>query len=50
MQCMTFPEEGPVIERLIWDVWDTEHIATHGVTHNDVEGVIRADMVARATY
>ncbi len=47
---MTSQEEDPVIERLIWDVWNTEHIAIHGVTRNDVEEAIRADTVARATY
>jgi hypothetical protein len=47
---MTSQEEGPVIEQLIWDVWNTEHIAIHGVTRNDVEEAIRADTVARAAY
>jgi hypothetical protein len=43
---MTFPEEAPIIEQLIWDVWNTEHIAIHGVTRDDVEEAIRADTVA----
>ena len=50
MQSMTSQEEDPVIEQLIWDDWNTEHIATHGVTRNDVEDAIRADTVARSTY
>ena len=47
---MTSWDESLVIEQLIWDVWNTEHIATHGITRNDVEEAIRADTVARATY
>ena len=47
---MTSQEADPVIEQLVWDAWNTEHIATHGITRNDVEEAIRADTVARATY
>jgi uncharacterized DUF497 family protein len=42
--------EGREIERLVWGAWNTEHIANHGVTHDDVEEAIRGDTVARATY
>jgi uncharacterized DUF497 family protein len=47
---MTSEEEGPVVEQLIWDVWNTEHIAAHGITRNDVVEAIRAETVARATH
>jgi uncharacterized DUF497 family protein len=47
---MTFDDERPEIEHLVWDVWNTEHIATHAVTRNDVEEAVRGETVARATY
>jgi uncharacterized DUF497 family protein len=47
---MTREDESPEIEQLVWDVWNTEHIATHAVTRTDVEEAIRGDTVARATY
>lgn len=43
-------EESPEIEQLVWDVWNTEHIATHGITRKDVEEAISGDAVTQATY
>jgi uncharacterized DUF497 family protein len=50
MQCMTFTEESPEIDQLVRDVWNTEHIATHGVTRDDVKEAIAGDTVTQATY
>lgn len=47
---MTSWEESPEVEQLVWDEWNTEHIGKHGVSRNDVEGVIASEAVARATY
>ncbi|MGH2617309.1 MAG: BrnT family toxin [Thermomicrobiales bacterium] len=47
---MTHWEESPEIERLDWDEWNSEHLAKHGVTREEVEDAIKADTVARATY
>ena len=47
---MTLEEDRPEIERLVWDVWNTEHIALHAVTRGEVEEAIAGDIVARATY
>jgi uncharacterized DUF497 family protein len=43
-------EESPEIEQLVWDVWNTDHIANHGLTRNDVEEAITGDIVTQATY
>ncbi len=42
--------ESAEIERLVWDVWNTEHIGTHGVSRDDVEAAVAGDTVAQATY
>ena len=47
---MTPHEESPEIEQLVWDIWNTEHIATHAVTRDDVKEAISGDTVTRATY
>jgi uncharacterized DUF497 family protein len=47
---VTSEEDRPEIERLVWDVWNTEHIATHAVARNEVEEAVSSDTVARATY
>lgn len=38
------------IERLIWDPWNVEHIARHGVRPQEVEEVRHSPFVTRATY
>ena len=47
---MTEPDDFPEIEQLVWDVWNSEHIATHGVTREQIEEAVAGDTVARATY
>ncbi len=39
-----------VIARLLWDTWNTEHIARHGVTQQDVEDVCQGDYIIRESY
>ena len=46
---MTEFAEAPEVERLDWDGWNTEHIAKHGITREQVEEAIAGDTVARAT-
>ena len=38
------------IERLMWDTWNVDHIARHGVVPEEVAQVCAADPVVRATY
>ena len=47
---MTEADDFPEIEQRVWDVWNSEHIATHGVTREQVEEAVAGDTVARATY
>jgi uncharacterized DUF497 family protein len=49
MHCMTDVEEMPEVARLAWDEWNTAHIATHGITREQVEEAIAGETVARAT-
>ncbi len=39
-----------IITRLIWDDWNVNHIALHGVTQIDVEEVCRGNFLTRQTY
>lgn len=39
-----------VIRRLIWDDWNVDHIARHGVTPEDVEEVCQGSYLVRQTY
>lgn len=39
-----------IIAQLLWDEWNTEHIARHGVTPSDVEEVCSGEPIARETY
>lgn len=43
-------DDMPPIEQLVWDEWNLDHIAKHGVTYEDVEAVIKGPAVARAIY
>ena len=47
---MTDVEELPEINRLVWDDWNRDHIAKHGITPGEVEEAIGGDTSARATY
>jgi uncharacterized DUF497 family protein len=47
---MTDFAEAPAVDRLDWDAWNLEHIATHGITREQVEEAIAAEgTIARAT-
>lgn len=50
IQCMTDFADTPLVDRLVWDAWNVDHIAKHGVTPDDVEAAIAGDTVARETY
>jgi len=50
MQRMTPEEESPELARLDWDTWNSEHIARHGVTREQVQEAVAGDTVTRATY
>ena len=43
-------DESPEIDRLVWDEWNREHIAKHGVTPDEVGQAIEGATVARASY
>jgi uncharacterized DUF497 family protein len=43
-------DDLPQIERLVWDEWNLEHIAKHGITQGDVEGVLKGPALARRSY
>jgi uncharacterized DUF497 family protein len=47
---MTEFAEAPEVERLAWDDWNTAHVATHGVTRDEVEEAVAGETIARATY
>ena len=47
---MTFDAEGPEVEQLVWDDWNREHIARHDVAMNEVEAVMKGEIVVQATY
>ena len=38
------------VDRLVWDGWNTDHIAKHGVTPEDVKEVVAGEPIARKTY
>jgi uncharacterized DUF497 family protein len=40
----------PRIDGLEWDDWNRDHIAKHGVTEDEVEGVITGTPIYRASY
>ncbi len=39
-----------VLNRLIWDAWNVEHIARHGVTPEEVYVVCQGQIIVRQTY
>jgi uncharacterized DUF497 family protein len=47
---MTEFQEAPEVDRLDWDEWNTAHIATHGVTREQVEEAVAGETIARATH
>ena len=49
-QCVTFCL-SMIIRRLVWDEWNVEHIARHGVTAVEVEQVCLGDRyIVRESY
>ena len=40
----------PIVDEIVWDDWNREHLLKHGVTAAEVEQVIRGNPYARATY
>jgi len=38
------------IERLVWDDWNRDHIAKHGVSPEEAEEVVAVDPLVRASY
>jgi uncharacterized DUF497 family protein len=40
----------PYIDRFVWDDWNRDHIAKHGIAPDEVESVIRLDFLTRETY
>ena len=38
------------LERLVWDDWNRDHIARHGVTLEEAEEVVNRAVVVRGTY
>lgn len=47
---MTDAADALRIERLVWDAWNVDHIAKHGITRGEVEGAIAGETAARETY
>jgi uncharacterized DUF497 family protein len=39
-----------VVEQIIWDAWNVEHIDRHGVTPAEVEEVCRGEFWSSETY
>jgi uncharacterized DUF497 family protein len=46
---MTELEEAPEVDRLDWDEWNIAHVATHGVTREQVEEALAGKTIAWAT-
>ena len=42
--------DRPLIERLIWDDWNRDHIAKHAVTLSEAEEVVVGPAIFRASY
>lgn len=40
----------PLIERLIWDDWNRDHIAKHAVTPDEAAEVVVGSAIFRASY
>jgi len=39
-----------IVKRLIWDDWNKNHIAKHGITINEIEVVCHGEHEARESY
>jgi uncharacterized DUF497 family protein len=42
--------DRPQIERLVWDDWNRDHIAKHGVLPEEAEEVVAGDPIYRTSY
>ncbi len=40
----------PHIDRLVWDAWNRDHIAKHGVRSEEVEEVVAGEPIYRQSY
>lgn len=42
--------DHPKIARVVWDGWNTEHVAKHGVSPEEAEQVLAGETISEDTY